>query len=284
MSSFQKTIKYIAIAFAVFLAVAIISGIGNAVFAIVSAITGGLDSGSRGNDTTDFQQNFTEVRSLDIENSTGKLIIKSGETFRVEAENVSTDFTAKMKSNGTLYVSDENKNFEFLWFHINGFNSPNSKITVYLPDNFVADEAKISTGAGTVSVEGLHADYLYISAGAGNISGSNITAEEAKIEGGVGTISLDGVNMSDGDFDCGVGELNIEGILAGKTKIDCGVGDVDLDLQGYLEDYELEIDSGIGTVRLNGEKISGEYKSSNNAPNSINVDGGVGDVKINIQE
>lgn len=282
MSSFQKTIKYIAIAFAIFLAIAIISGIGNAVFAIISAITGGFDS--RDGDTTDFQQSFTEVQSLDIENSTGKLIIKTGENFRVEAENVSTEFTAKVKSNGTLVVSDNNKDLEFLWFNINGFNNPNSLITVYLPDNFVADEARINSGAGTVSVEGLHADYLYISAGAGNIYGSNITAEEAKIEGGVGTISLDGVNLSDGDFDCGVGELNIEGILAGKTKIDCGVGEVDLDLKGYVEDYELDIDSGIGTVRLNGEKISGEYRSKNNAPNSIKVDGGVGDVKINIQE
>lgn len=281
MSSFQKTIKYVAIAFAIFLAVAIISGIGNAVFAVVSAITGGV--GDKKNNTIDFQQSFQNVQSLNIDNSTGKLIIKTGETFRVEAEGVSKNFTAKLKSNGTLHISDDSNGIQLLWFSINGFGNPNSKITVYLPDDFVADEAKINTGAGSVSVEGLHAEYLYISAGAGNINGSNITAEEAKIEGGVGNISLEGVKLSDGDFDCGVGELSIEGVLTGKTKIDCGVGDVELDIKGDMEDYELEIDSGIGTVRLNGEKISGEYKSDHNAPNSIKVDGGLGNVKIDIQ-
>ena len=286
MSSFQKTIKYCAIAFAVLLGVGIISGIANAVFAVVSLVSGGgfISHNNNNEKTINFSKTYSDVRSLDLDNATGELKIRIGETFKVEAENVSESFEAKVSSNGELIITENKNKIDFLWFQFDGLNSPNSKITVYLPADFVAEEAKINTGAGTVSVEGLRTEYLMISAGAGNITGSNLVANEVKIDGGVGNVHFSDVNFTDADFNCGVGNLDIEGILLGENKIDCGVGEVDLDLKGDLGDYELDIDSGVGTVRLNGEKIRDSHNSNNWADNSIEVDGGVGNVKINIEE
>jgi len=288
MSSFQKTIKYCAIAFAIILGVGIISGIANAVFAVVSVVSGGgfithNNNNNNNEKTIDFSKTYSDVRSLDLDNATGELKIRIGETFKVEAENVSESFEAKVSSDGKLTITENNK-IEFFWFQFDGFNSPNSKITVYLPADFVAEEAKINTGAGTVSVEGLKTEYLMISAGAGNISGSNLVADEVKIEGGVGNVQFSDVNFTDADFDCGVGNLDIGGVLLGENKIDCGIGEVDLNLKGDVDDYELNIDSGVGTVRLNGEKIRDSHNSNNWAQHSIKVNGGVGNVKINIEE
>ncbi|HWT74060.1 MAG TPA: DUF4097 family beta strand repeat-containing protein [Mobilitalea sp.] len=282
MSSFQKTIKYIAIAFAVFLAVVIISVIANAAFAVVSAVSGGIEYSTKNEKMVDFTENFTDVKSLNIENATGKLIIKTGDSIKVEAENVTEDFVAKVNSNGTLTISDSQNKGHFLWFNINGFQDPNSVVTLYLPSDFVAKDTNINSGAGSVTVEGLHSGYLMISAGAGNISGDGVSAEKVKIDGGVGSVTLQNVNFSDADFNCGVGSLDIQGVLLGNNKIDCGVGGVDLDLTGNVDDYDLDINSGIGTIRLNGDKISDEYMSNKDAANSIKIDGGVGDVKIQI--
>jgi hypothetical protein len=294
MSSFQKVIKYCAIAFAILLGIGIISGIANAAFAIVSVVSGVSNhnnfnfnfnnNNSKNEKTIDFSETYSDVTSLDLDNATGELKIRIGDTFKVEAENVSENFEAKVNSNGKLTIRENRNKIEFFWFQFDGFNSPNSKITVYLPVDFVAEEAKINTGAGTVSVEGLKAEYLLISAGAGNISGSNLVADEVKIEGGVGNVNFSDVNFADADFDCGVGNLYIEGVLLGENKIDCGVGEVDLDLKGDVDDYDLDIDSGVGTVRLNGEKIRDSRNSNSGADNSIKVDGGVGNVKINIED
>lgn len=280
MSNFQRTIKYIAIAFAVVLAVGIVSGIANAAFAIVSAISGNGRYDSRS--SVDFSETYTDVESLNISNSTGKLTIKTGDEFKIEAENVSSDFEAKVTGNGTLSISDDNHFFRFLWFHIGGFNNPDSRITLYIPADFTAKDAKIDSGAGSVSIESLRADYLEVSAGAGNITGNDISANKVKIDGGVGSVSLNAVNFNNGDYDCGVGSLSIEGTLTGRNKIDCGVGDVDLNLTGNAEDYDLDVDSGIGSVRINGQKVKDGYKTDNNADNSIIIDGGVGNVRINI--
>ena len=282
MSSFQKTIKYMAIGFAIFLAVVIISGIANAGFAVVSAITGGI--GHVNKETMDFTDTFTGVKSLDIDNATGKLTIKTGETFQVEAENVSKHFEARVSSDGTLTISENTRSTGFLWFNFNGFDNPNSKITIYVPAGFVAERTEIETGAGTVSVEGFKTEKLTISAGAGNINGDEIVAEEVTIDGGVGTVTLNNVDFTDADFDCGVGNIDIQGILRGDSELDCGVGDVKLDLLGNVDNYDLKVDSGVGTIRLNGEKLSDEYETDKNADNSIVIDGGVGNVQIDIGE
>jgi hypothetical protein len=283
MSSFQKIIKYCAIAFAIFLAVTIISGIASAVVGVVSTITGNSVFHSD-KDVIDYSDSFTEVESLDLNISTGNLIIKTGDTFRVEAEDVIDNFEAKVDSDGTLSIGDGGNGIHFLWFDFNGFNNPNSKITLFLPADFVAREARIETGAGKVTIDELNAGDLEISAGAGSIKGSNLSADEVKIDGGVGSIKLDKVSFTDADIDCGVGSLVISGELKGENKIDCGVGDVDLDLIGNAEDYELDVDAGVGSVRVDGEKVKGEYNDNSGAEHKIEVDGGVGSVRIDFAD
>lgn len=282
MSGFQKTMKYIAIAFAVFLAVMIVAGIANLTFAIASAVTGdGI--GDNDGKTIDFTDTFTGVDRLDIENSTGKLIIKQGNELRIEAENVNEGFKAEV-NDGTLTISDDDSRYEFFWFHFNGFNNPNSKITIYLPEDFIADEAYIDSGAGTVSIDGLFAKTLVVSAGAGAVDGNHLYAEDVTFDGGVGAVTLKDVSFYDAELNCGVGPLMITGELTGDTNIDCGIGGVTLELIGNVDDYDLDVDSGIGTIKLNGKKISDDYKTDRNAPNYIQIEGGIGDVRINIKE
>ncbi len=280
MNSFQRTIKYIAIGFAIFLAIAIISAMINVGLIIASVVSGGTAFNK--DKSVGFSEVFTDVSSLEVSNSTGKLIILEGDTFKVEAENVSKNFQAKVSSNGILKISDDNQAINFLWFHFNGINDPNSKITIYLPKGFIAEDIKLETGAGNVAIDGVKTGYLLLSAGAGNIVGTNIIAEKVKVDGGVGNVNLEKVSFNDSDFDCGVGNLTVEGTLQGKNKFDCGVGDVNLDLTGDPKDYDIKVDAGVGNIRLNGEKISNEYRTNNSSPNSIDIDGGVGNVTIKI--
>jgi hypothetical protein len=280
MNSFQRTIKYIAIGFAIFLAIAIISAIINVGLIIASVVTGGTAFNK--DKSVDFSEVYTDVSSLEVSNSTGKLTIQEGDTFKVVAENVSKNFHANVSNDGTLKISDNNQAIKFLWFDFNGINNPNSKITVYLPKEFVAEDIKLDTGAGNVVIDGAQTGYLLLSAGAGNITGTNIIAEKVKVDGGVGNVNLENVSFNDSDFDCGVGNLTVEGSLQGKNKFDCGVGDVNLDLTGELGDYDIKVDAGVGNIRLNGEKISNEYRTNNSSPNSIDIDGGVGNVTIEI--
>lgn len=278
MSSSQKTVKYIAMALAVLLAFFIISGIASAAMAVLSLVSGESSVFSNDKDN-DFSQTFTGVKSLQVDNSTGSLRIQVGDTFKVEAKDVSKHFEARITGDGKLIVSEDD---ESNWiFHI---GNPDSRITITLPSDFVAEEAKLNTGAGSVVINALKAQYLFISAGAGSIKGSNLTAEEVKIEGGVGSVKLEKVYFKDASFECGVGSLDVKGVLIGDNTIECGIGKVDLRLEGEVEDYRLEVDAGLGNVKLNGKKISNSYQSNSNAKNKIRIEGGIGSVDLRIDD
>jgi DUF4097 and DUF4098 domain-containing protein YvlB len=213
-----------------------------------------------------------------------KVNIKTGDICQVEASDITESCEAKVTGDGTLKVSDTQDGFQFLWFHIGDFDNPDSRITVYLPADFLAEDVNVNSGAGTVSIESLHVEKLAISAGAGSITGKNLSADQVKVEGGIGSIKLQDVNFTDTDLNCGVGSMNISGQLNGRNKVECGIGGVNLDLTGNVDDYDIHVQSGIGAVRLNGSKLSENYTTDHNADNSITVDGGIGDVNININE
>lgn len=278
MSEFQKVIKYIAMAFAAALAFTILSAIVTAVLAVT-----GLLSHNPGKGSIDINKSFSDVKSLYIENGVGTLNIRVGEgdEILVEAQNMPSDFVVEKSFSKELKIESK---FNF-WNFIsgNGGAGDKSKITVYVPADFVADRMKLDAGAGNINIEDLEAEKLDINAGAGNINGIRITAEQVKLDGGVGNITLDQVNFTDSDIDSGVGNVKIQGSLYGNNKIDCGVGGVSLDLLQSSDDYNLRVEKGLGSIRINGEKYSDLNWDNKNADNTLKIDGGVGNIDINFQ-
>ena len=78
MTTFQKVIKYLAVAFAIFLIVAIIGGILGAI-----GLFGGFFTGDAVTEDMQTYSISTEIRELDIEINAADLYIKEGESFSV---------------------------------------------------------------------------------------------------------------------------------------------------------------------------------------------------------
>jgi hypothetical protein len=281
MSELQKVIKYCSMGLAAFLAFLIISGIASGIFAAVGILD---HSSSSSTSTIDYDKGFQNVKSLNAENGLGKFYIKLSDSdeVRVVAENVPDDFKADMNFSGELKISNE-FNFWNFFGGRDGFTD-NSKVTVYIPSDFVAENVKISAGAGDVTIEALTTEKLDFEAGAGNLTGTNIKAEKVKLDGGVGEISLEQVEFSDTDVDSGVGNITLQGVLKGKNKIDCGIGEVTLNIEGSTDDYNLKVDKGLGSISINGEEYSDLNWDNLTADNSLDIDGGVGDIDINFEE
>lgn len=267
MNELTKTIKYLAIAFALFLAFSIISGIMYSFLSLSNIFNN--DNQAVIEKLHDLEINDNTLL-LDIDVLGSNIIIKQGDIFKAETNN---KYIKTKQDKNKLYITENRHN----WFH----NSNNSELIIYVPDNFVFDGVSLETGAGKVNVERLTTKQLYFNLGAGKVEINNLMAlEDAEIDGGAGEISIDAIDINDLDLDMGMGKLSLKSKLTGKNKIDSGLGELNLSIIGSLEDYEITLDKGIGSATLDGKPMSNEFTYGSGI-NKLDIDGGVGSININ---
>ena len=152
-----------------------------------------------------------------------------------------------------------------------------------MPQGYIFKNVDIDTGAGRVIAESLAADELSLELGAGETQIGSLTAlTSAKIDGGAGKLTINGGTLTELDLEMGVGELNLESRLSGRCKLDYGIGAANLVLIGSKDDYEIEVDKGLGDATIEGETIHSDsvYGSGKSR---VYINGGIGAIRINFK-
>lgn len=256
MRFFEKTIKYVATAIAALLAVAIVVSILN----VVLFFFGGI--GGSGGKLTDYSGSYSinDVKSITLDNSIANVNIVSttDSEITIECKNVYETFKCSVNSKGVLIVDNSGSKHGFLSFR----RKRSGKITIYIPEKFEINVLNLDCGVGNIKIQ-------------------DISMKKLIIDGGVGNTKLTSCVIENGDFDMGVGNIRLNDCILYDAEIDGGVGNMDININGDINDYSFDVDDGIGTVRINGEK-PGVY-SDNKGIYKIKCDSGVGNIKITIE-
>lgn len=262
MNELQKIIKYLAIAFAMFLTFSIISGIMYG----VSFIGTIFDEHITTENLKDLEIN-DDTFLLDIDISSSNISIKIGDTFKAETNN---KYINSRQDKNKLYIEEKH----------NWLKNDKSELIIYIPKDFIFDGASIKTGAGKVNIEYLSTKQLYLNLGAGKVDIKNLNvSEKTKIEGGAGEININAININNLDLDMGVGKLFLTSKILGNNKINSGIGEINLSLIGTLEDYKISLDKGIGNATINGENMKND-KDYGSGINKLDINGGIGNINI----
>lgn len=272
MTSLQKVIKYLAISFAIFLIVIIISTILGVFYALSSVLGLKKDSKIASDEISITNFENTDIATLDIEVGYTNLKIKTGDFLRIETNN--SNINCK-QNNQNLQIKEKNHN----WFS----NSENLDLILYIPENLEFEEVKINAGTGKISVENLTVNNLSFELGAGEseIQKLNVS-KKCNIAGGAGKVNILSGIINDLDLDMGVGEVNLDVSITGKSDIDAGIGSLNMELQGNKEDYEIKTDKGIGSVKIDGKEVlDGEIYGD--GEKYIEIDGGIGNITVNFK-
>lgn len=267
MSTTQKIIKYLAIAFAIFLIYNIMSAI---VFGI-SSITNILEKDNYQNEEQLKDIDLTnDINILNINISASKLTIKTGDTLKAETNNENINIT---KEDNQLYIEEK----EHRWF-----TKTNQEIIIYIPTNLELDIVYISTGAGNIYIEELIAKTIHLNLGAGSTEINKLNAlNNIKIESGLGDVKILDGTLKNLNLNTGIGSIKLNARIEGQSKITSGIGDIELNLIGSLDDYTFELSKGIGDATLNSKTIEDE-KTYGSGENIIEIDGGIGNIEINV--
>ena len=272
MTTLQKVIKYLALAFAIFLTVSIVGGILSAVGLLGSLFS---DDDAEWGDVIGETKTYTvssEISDLNIQINAADFYIKEGNGFSVESnlKNLEVD-----EKNGCLTLKDLTK------IKLNGSNAyENAVLTIYVPVGTVFDNVNIKTGAGRFTVDSLSAATIGFELGAGDVTISKLIAEKsANIEGGAGRITISNGAIKDLALKMGMGQLNLTAALTGDSELELGVGESNITLLGSKDDYELDIEKGIGNITVDGKNVT-DYGSSGRGANEVEIHGGVGAINV----
>ncbi len=112
--------------------------------------------------------------------------------------------------------------------------------------------------------------------------------KKVQIDAGVGDLyaSEESLRCEKLKIDCGVGDCDIWADIEERIEIDGGVGSVELTLVGREEDFNYDIDCGVGSVDV-GEhhysELGSDVKVDNGADKKIEIDCGVGSVAVKFE-
>lgn len=266
MTTSQKIIKYLALSLAALLIITIFSS-------IVLALN--IFSGVLGLNNPDSDKNMqivdiqnTDIKIINIDIASTKLEFRNSNEFKIEVNN---DRLKIFEKGNKLEIEEQNH------FFLNMFND--SKLIIYLPVSKHIEEISIASGVGSVKAQLVYTDKFELDIGAGNveIDGLYVT-ERSDISGGVGSLFINNGRINDLNLETGIGTSKIHSILTGNNDIEMGIGSLDVNLLTELDNYDIRIDEGIGSVKLNDQKITNAVYG--NGQSKLNIEAGIGSIEI----
>lgn len=268
MTQAQKIIKYFAIAFAFLL-----------IFGILSCIMFGLSKISDSFEEDDNLENLKElnidtsdISILDIDVLYADLTVKIGDELKAETNN---EYITTSKEGNKLIIKEKKSSW---------FNKSESSLIVYIPEELVFDGVSIDAGAGKIQIDNLNTKMLEFDLGVGKTEINNlVVVGSADIDGGAGEFIISNGSINNLELDTGVGKCTLISELEGKNEIDVGVGELDITILGNKEDYRIVAQKGIGSIKLDNEKIKSD-KVYGTGKNSIDISGGIGEINIQFEK
>lgn len=271
MTNVAKMIKYLAMGFAIFLTVSIISMICYVVMLLGNIV----DNDNSYEEDTNYENTVETTKAkisekLDISVKRTNIIIKQGDKFSVGTNN---KYIKSRMDKDTLYIYEEDHSM---------LDRYSGDLYIFIPNDYRFKDIDIDNGAGKVEINGLKTEDLSLELGAGKVRLEDIEVySEMKVNGGAGAMEIVKATVNDMDLDMGAGKVTFSGYLRGENKINAGVGALVVNL--FDDEYTVSIDKGIGSATYNGEEMydDGIYGTGRN---KILLDGGIGSIKITTQK
>ncbi|MEG1504995.1 MAG: DUF4097 family beta strand repeat-containing protein [Lachnospiraceae bacterium] len=196
---------------------------------------------------------FDNVKSLDVDVQWVSLSIEQYDGAKIKVE---SDMEEPFQS----YIEENELHIATSKGHRDNLER---SITIYVPRTMELQEASIQVGKGELFIDGIKANDLELTVGAGRAEVSQFQSNQFSIT-------------------VGAGEADVTGSVASEVDGECGVGTLNLTLSGTKQEYNYEIECGLGEIRIEEEEYSGisDKKVNNQGMKNIDLTCGLGTVSV----
>ena len=212
------------------------------------------------------------MSSLDIDLKTANLEIKLGDKLLVSTTN---KYVTTYQNNNNIVIQEKKHSI---------LSKDNNKVIITVPDNFLLDIVEIDITSGSIKIDKLETKRLNLDLGSGTTKINNLlVTDKTKIDCGSGKFLLNNGNLSNLNLDTGLGDTILNTKIIGNSNIETDIGKLELNLIGSINDYELTIDKGVGSIKLNNESLK-DKSVVGTGNNYLLIEGGIGLTSITTSE
>ncbi|MBC8546421.1 DUF4097 family beta strand repeat protein [Clostridiaceae bacterium NSJ-31] len=155
------------------------------------------------------------------------------------------------------------------------------------------------TNAGGARLSGVRARTLSVESDLGSIELDNVTAEQTTVSASSGSTAISGGSLGKTELDSNFGEIKVKGAKTGELSVDCDSGSIDLEgeFAGNIEvssdfgsvslrsslpasDYNLDLQTDFGSVRLDGAKQENPCVKDSGGRYRLSVENSSGDIDV----
>ncbi len=219
------------------------------------------------------------VRRIRVEVGATNVVIRGGAVYGYRLEHYPENRISVTVTGETISFRESDADGSFFF----GKRGIDSLLEITVPSAFELDDCFVSLGAGTMKIEEISARQLRLETGAGSVRGRAVKADMAAIETGAGSAEFREADFRIAEIQTGAGKILLDGVIGERADIDTGTGAIELRLTGSEEDYFIEADRGLGSVRVGNSSWSGPGNSTigqRTAPKKLWLSAGIGSVRV----
>lgn len=248
----------------------------------VSFDKNGLKIGT-GDDFHYESENLDEISEINIDVSNLKVVIapSDGDYYRVKCDAYGVHEEPQIEiENGVLTVKQEEKfmvfNFDF------SFDFRPNVMTIYVPDYSDFKNITINSSNSAIRFEqAVNVDYVNIDTSNGAIYIEKMTCNKRlNVKTSNGAIDCEGTFNGGATLKTSNGAIDIAGKYAEGVEAKTSNGRISASIEGRRKDYNLNLDTSNGTMRIDGNKVGDDYRESNKSNYEIYLKSSNGSIDV----
>ena len=279
MTGFQKFIKYAAIAFGIYLSITIVF--------VLLGIARGFVGASRNDEfkdltrdreeyrTENITRTYENIKNLEINVEETELIIRNGDTFRIDGTNIPDRMEIKQDGD-KLKVSDEELP--------SNFSDENMVVTIYVPEDIKLDTIDLEINYVPADIQKLNTANLKLDIYNNYCEIDEIIADNMEFKNEEGNIDIYDAEIGRLLFDSESGVEDVSLDITGNAEINLEYSYTDMNLIGAQEDYQISTRNQSGNIYVDGETITSNAETWGSGNTKINLDNVHADIFITFRE
>ena len=214
--------------------------------------------------------NFT---SIDADVHVMSLTLKPG-----KAASISYKCNARLEpkyevENDTLYITQNSVN--------NIFGNKKCSVTLTLPADVYYDALTLLADVGDLNIDSIKGKSLHLDADVGDINLDSCEFESLELIADVGDINIEQADVNTLDISADVGDVDIKDSNFMQLTVENSVGNIDVESNTDLSDYNIDMETSIGDVKVNGADHKRSFsQDGTDRGKSVNLTNDTGDIDL----